>query len=215
MVLLGHEDVDTTLHYMQSDPAFMQEVKDVLREVRIIRMTATISDMRAVNEQLSSLANAGYGGGGAPGLMQAIQQFEGRMHSMGVEWGVDTARELAVMLTDNGQSARLIAPGVMCTKSPGEVGMCNQRRGDVTPGNCKVECPSHIELAAGRRDVERVIPILVEQIKALESTGLLGAAHHGQEQLRRELSRYDDIGQNFSNQPEVQAVLKLDLQWGT
>ncbi len=214
MLLLGHEDVRTSLYYMQTDPAFRQDVEDVIREIRIIRSAKTIESMHAALHEPGSLAHAGHGGGGASVLEQSIVQHEERLHRSGKKWGVDSARELAAILTDNGNSSRLIAPGVLCTKSPGEVGMCNQKRGEVSPGNCKVECPNHIELATNRRDVQRVIPILVRDTKTYFEEGEWLAAVHCKRQLVQELSRFDDIGDEFRTRPEVQAVLALDPEGG-
>lgn len=214
MLLLGHEDVQTSLYYMQTDPAFRQEVEDVIREIRVIRAAKTIESMHAALHEPGSLAHAGHGGGGASVFEQAIVQHEARLHRVGKAWGADSAYELAAILTDNGNSSRLIAPGVLCTKSPREVGMCNQRRGEVSPSNCKVECPNHLELATNRRDVRRVIPILVQDTMTYFEEREWLAAVHGKRQLIQELSRFDDIGAEFRTKPEVKAVLALDLEGG-
>ncbi len=214
MLLLGHEDVRTSLYYMQTDPAFRQEVEDVIREIRVIRSANIIESMHVALHEPGSLAHAGHGGGGTSVLEQAIVQHEQRLHRTGKRWGAESARELAAILTDNGNSSRMIAPGVVCTKSPGEVGMCTQKRGEVSPSNCKVECSNHIELATNRRDVERVIPILVQDTTAYFEKGEWLAATHSKRQLINELSRFDDIGAQFRAKQDVQYVLGLDPEGG-
>lgn len=214
MQLLGHEDVGTTLYYMQSDLAFKQEMEDVIREVRILRMDATIESVRAAMHAPDRLPNGGLGGGGANVLTQTIVKHEEWLHRQGKEWGAGDARELATLLADNGRAARLIAPGVVCTKSTHERGLCNSRMGEVSPGNCKVECHSHIELALGRRDVQRVIPILVQHTAtSIENGEWLSAIHH-RKQLTHEMSRFADIGDEWRAKPEVQRLLDHDLESG-
>lgn len=210
MRLLGHENVTTTLLYMQSDPAFAKEIDDVAREIRILRAEGLIKDMHAALHDPGSLPFAGHGGGGASVLSDAVRAQEEALHRMGKEWGADTARELAILLTNNGESARLIAPHVVCTKTAGEVGMCSQKRGGIVPGNCQVECHNHIEEASGRRDVERIIPILTEHAVQNIAEGNWLPAQNNKRQLIRELSRYDDIGKSFRASPSVQQV----LGWG-
>lgn len=210
MLLLGHDDVATTLLYMQSDPAFAKEIDDVTREIRVLRGESLIADMHTALHSAGSLPFAGHGGGGAMAVSDAVRAHEQSLHRMGEEWGANTARELAILLTNNGESARLVAPHVICTKGPGEVGLCSQRRGAIVPGNCKVECHNHIEAASGRRDVERIIPILVEHAKENIDAGNWLPAEYNKHQLIQELSRYDDIGQRFRALPTVQVILGWD-----
>lgn len=214
MQLLGHEDVTTTLYYMQSDPAFQQEMEDVIREVRILRMEETIESARDALVALERIPNGGLGGGGAAVLTETIMKHEEWLHRQGKEWGAGDARELAALLADNGRAARLIAPGVVCTKSTHERGLCNSRMGEISPGNCKVECRSHIELAVGRRDVQRVIPILVQHTTTSIENGEWLAAIHNRKQLIHEMSRFPDIGDEWRAKPEVQSLLEHDLEDG-
>lgn len=214
MQLLGHEDVTTTLYYIQSDPALQQEVLDVIRELRLLRMEESITSAHVSLHDPDSVPHGGLGGGGAAVLSQTIVKHEKWLHRQGKDWGAGDARELAVLLADNGRAARLIAPGVVCTKSTHERGMCNSRMGAITPGNCKVECHSHIELAAGRRDVQRVIPILVQHTTTSIENGEWLAAIHNRKQLMYEMSRFPDIGEEWQAKPEVQSLLAHDLEGG-
>lgn len=208
MQLLGHDDVTTTLLYMQSDPAFAKEIDDVVRELRVIRAEGLIADMHAALHDPTSLAFAGHGGAGARVLADAVRTREHELHQMGMEWGASTAHELAVILTNNGDSARLIAPHIICTKTPGEVGLCTQKRGLIDPGRCQVECKNHIEEAQGRRDVQRVVPILVEHAQKNIAEGNWLPAQSNQRQLMQELERYDDLGASFRALPGVKQVLE-------
>lgn len=208
MLLLGHDDVTTTLGYMQSDPAFAKELDDITRELRIIRGEALIEDMRAALRDASSLPYGGHGGGGAPVLADSVRAYEEELHRTGEEWGVNTARELSVLLTNNGESARLISAHVVCTKIAGEVGLCSKKKGAIVAGNCQTECSNHIEDKTGRRDIERVIPILVQHAQENIANNDWLPLQRDKKQLDQELKRYDDIGAQWRVKPEVRAILE-------
>ncbi|CAM8635751.1 DNA_BRE_C domain containing protein [Comamonadaceae bacterium] len=208
MLLLGHEDVTTTLGYMQADPAFAKEVDDITRELRIMRGEALIEDMRAALRDPKGLPYGGHGGGGAPVLVDSVRAYEEELHRSGEEWGVDTARELAVLLTNNGESARLISAHVVCTKTAGEVGLCSNKKGAIVAGNCQQECRNHIEDKTGRRDTERVIPILVQHAQEHIANNDWLPLARDKKQLEQELKRYDDIGAQWRAKPEVRAILR-------
>lgn len=208
MLLLGHDDVTTTLGYMQSDRAFAKEVDDITRELRIMRGEALIEDMRAALRDPNSLPYGGHGGGGAPVLADSVRYYEEKLHSSGQEWDVDTARELSVLLTNNGESARLISAHVVCTKTAGEVGLCSKKKGAIVAGNCQTECSNHIEEKTGRRDTERVIPILVQHAQQNIANNDWLPLQRDKKQLEQELKRYDDIGARWRANPEVRAILE-------
>jgi integrase len=207
MLLLGHNDVTTTLGYMQADPAFAKEVDDITRELRIIRGEALIKDMRAALRDPNSMRYGGHGGGGAEILSDSVHAYEEELHRTGEEWGVDTARELSVLLTNNGESARLISAHVVCTKVAGEVGLCSSKKGAIVAGNCQVECRNHIEDKTGRRDTERVIPILVQHAQENIANKDWLSLQRDKRQLELEIKRYDDIGAQWRDKPEVRAIL--------
>src|SRR5690606_32772278 len=103
----------------------------------------------------------GHGGPGAKILTDSIKAYEVEQHRNSKEWGIETSRELSVLLTNNGESARLINAHVICTKISGEAGLCSNKKGAIVAGNCKQECRNRIEEKTGRRDTENVIPILI------------------------------------------------------
>lgn len=206
MLLLGHEDVTTTLGYMQTDPAFAKEVHDITRELRVMRGMALIEDMYEAMHQPNSLPYGGHGGGGASVLADSIRAYETELHRTGQEWGVDTARELSVLITNNGESARLVSANVVCTKVAGEVGLCSTKKGAIVAGKCQPDCRNHIEEKTGRRDTEKVIPILVTHAQENMANNNWLPLQHNKKQLEQELKRYDDIGAHWLAKPEVQAI---------
>lgn len=208
MLLLGHDNVTTTLGYMQSDPSFATEVDDVTRELRIIRGETLVEDMRAAMRNGDTLPYGGHGGGGAPVLADAVAAYEQELHRAGEDWGVDTARELSVLLTNNGESARLISAHVICTKVAGEIGLCSKKKGPVVASNCQIECRNRIEEKTGRRDAERVIPILVQHAQQNVADNNWLPLQRDKKQLEQELKRYPDIGAHWRRKPEVRAILE-------
>lgn len=211
MLLLGHEDVSTTLGYMQADPAFSQEVHDIIRELRILRGMALIDDMHTAIHNPNILPYGGHGGAGARPLAESIKAYEIEQHRNGKEWGVDTSRELSVLLTNNGESARLISAHVVCTKIAGEAGLCSTKKGVIVPGNCNQDCRNRIEDKTGRRDAEIVIPILIQHAQEnIENRNWL-PLQRDKRQLEKELKRYDDIGAYWRAKPEVQAILDYSI----
>jgi hypothetical protein len=173
-----------------------------------MRGEALIEDMRAAIHDANSLPYGGHGGGGASVLADAVRAHEEELHRSGEEWGVNTARELSVLLTNNGESARLISAHVVCTKVAGEVGLCSQKKGAIDAGNCQTECRNHIEDKTGRRDTQRVIPILVEHAQQAKSCNDWLPLQRDKKQLEQELKRYDDIGAQWRDKPEVRAILE-------
>lgn len=209
MLLLGHEDVTTTLGYMQADPPFAKEVDDVTRELRILRGEVLIDDIHAAMHDAKSLPYGGHGGGGAPVLADAVRAYEEELHRTGEEWGVDTARELSVLLTNNGESARLISAHVVCTKVAGEVGLCSKKKGPIVASNCQTECRNRVEDKTGRRDTERVIPILIQHAQQNLADNNWLPLQRDKKQLEQELKRYDDIGAQWRDKPEVRTILEI------
>lgn len=208
MLLLGHDDVTATLGYMQSDRAFVKELGDITRELRIMRGEKLIEDMRTALHDPNSLPYGGHGGGGAPVLADSVRAYEEELHRTGEEWDANSARELSVLLTNNGESARLISAHVVCTKTATEVGLCSSKRGAIVAGNCQAECRNHIEEKTGRRDTERVIPILVQHAQDNIANNDWLPLQHNKKQLQMELKRYDDIGTQWRANPEVRAILE-------
>ena len=158
MQLLGHEDIEVTLHYICADKALAADIERVARELRIMRSQEVFEGIHA------SMKNGvkKYGGGGVPGLEEMIRQAK--------DWGAETSYELSVLLTANGHYTKLVRPGVMCLKPS----LSN------APCTCDSSCANRIERLIDdevqRRDVLSVIPILIEEgNRAVDENNLLAA----------------------------------------
>lgn len=165
--------------------------------------------MRSSLRDPSGLPFGGHGGGGAPVLTESIRAYEEKLHRSGEEWGVNTARELSVLLTNNGQSARPISTCVVCTKTAGEVGLCSKKKGAIFAGKCQTACGNRIEVKTGRRDTSRVIPILIQHAQKNIANQNWLPLQRDKKQLEQELLRYDDIGAKWRADPAVQAILTI------
>jgi hypothetical protein len=158
MQLLGHDDIEVTLHYICTDKALAVDIERVARELRIMRSQEVFEGIRASLET----GVKQYGGGGVPGLESMIRQAK--------DWGPETSYELSVLLTANGRYTKLVRPGVMCLKPS----LTNK------PCTCDSSCENRIERLIDdqvkRRDVLSVIPILIEEgNRAVGENNLLAA----------------------------------------
>ena len=145
MQLLGHQDIEVTLHYICTDKALAADIERVAHELRIMRSQEVFEGIHAAMQ--SGVKK--YGGGGVPGLEAMIRQAK--------DWGAETSYELSVLLTANGRYTKLVRPGVMCLKPSLRNAPCT----------CDSSCENRIERLIDdqvqRRDVLSVIPILVEE----------------------------------------------------
>ena len=193
MKLLGHKDIAMTLHYILTDKALQVEIDQVARELRIMRCQEVLEDIHTAIHTPGALKYGGHGGGGAPGLAEAVKMHEDELHCSGQVWDANSSYELSVILTGNGQYYRQTKPGVVCLKEARAAGPCN----------CDSTCLNRIEEKTARRDVSEVVPILIEEGKrALAENQLLLVADKVQ-QINEEILRFDDINEIFENHPDV------------
>lgn len=198
MRLLGHRDIAMTMHYILTDKALRAEIEQVTRELRIMRCQGVLEDIRTAHHTPGAPAFGGHGGGAAPLLSDAIKSKENELHQQGLEWEVDTTYELALHLTLGGKFFRLTRPGVVCLKEDRNAGPCT----------CDSSCINRIEEKTARRDVNDLIPILVNQgHQALANNELLLLANTV-EQLEDELVRFEDIAVEWCKKPEVITLLE-------
>lgn len=211
MRLLGHKDITMTLGYILTDTAFAKEIDDITRELRIMRAQRLVDDMYVALHTPNSVAYGGHGGAGASALSTAVRLHEEELHRTGKNWDVSSSHELAILLSNNGQSMRLVSRHVACTKTDGEVGLCSNKKGAANIGNCQSSCINRIEEKTGRRDTLRVIPIIVTHAQqAIRDNDLLAAASYAR-QLKIEIGRFKDISEQWCDKPELAAIMNAVL----
>jgi len=193
MRLLGHKDMSMTLNYILSDKGLQVEIDKVGRELRIIRCTEIVADVHQGIHGLRGYPYSGYGGGAMPAIQDAVSNFEARLNSQGNLWSDESAHDLATVLTFNGQDFKLIRPGVICMKpSNGFI-----------PCFCNADCVNRIEDKTARRDVEVIIPLLIDNAKVAIRHNQLLVAESFRKQLEDELLRFHDIGDPWQKHPDV------------
>ena len=193
MKLLGHKDIAMTLGYILTDKALQVEIGQVARELRIMRCQEVIEDMHTALHTPEAPKYGGHGGGAAPFMTEAVKTHEEELHRSGQVWDANSSYELSVILTGNGQYFRLTRPGVVCLKESREAGPCT----------CDSTCVNRIEEKTARRDVRKVIPILIDEGKrALAENQLLLVADKVQ-QINEDILRFDDINDEFGDHPDV------------
>ena len=169
MQLLGHADIEVTLHYICTDKGLAADIERVARELRIMRSQEVFEDIRASMQT----GVKKYGGGGVPGLEAMIRQAK--------DWGAETSYELSVLLTANGRYTRQVRPGVICLKPS----LTN------APCTCDSSCENRIEHLINdevqHRDVLSVIPILIEEGNRAVSENNLLAAEDKLRQINEDL----------------------------
>lgn len=203
MQVFGHKDINMTLYYILTDKALAKEVETVTRELRIMRCQEMIEDIRTARNDPNALPYGGHGGPGTRVISEAIDNHENDLYQTGKKWDADSSYDLAIILTANGQNWTLARPHVMCIKGPGEAGLCSKNLGNPDTSNCQSPCTNRIEQKTARRDVQSIIPILIKDWKrAKEYNQLLVMANYS-DQLRKELTRFEDIQVQWQIDPDV------------
>lgn len=206
-LVFGHKDIQMTLYYIRTDEALAVEIEKVTRELKIMRCEKMIEDMHAARGGSGALPLGGHGGPGARVLAKAVESYEDELHRKGEDWGARSAYDLAVLLTADGRNFTLVGEHSICSKGPGEAGLCSKKLGDPVTSNCQSECINRIEEKTGRRDVHRIIPILAGNWKrARDENQLLVMAGYA-DHLRQELGRFEDIGATLGADPDVALIL--------
>lgn len=213
--LLGHKDIEMTLHYILSDPGVREEAEKVLRELRVMHCAETLQQVR--DAQKAGLPNP-FGGIGGARLASAVTEHETRESEADRPWTADTAYELANEYTMNGTGWRL-GPGFICSKLPHEAGECRKgasRRGthgEPLINNCKRTCSQRVELpvqiadARRKRDAEEVCDgYLAIATKACEEENLLVTAHCLR-QLNELLADWPELKARYEVRPDMQAIV--------
>jgi hypothetical protein len=173
-----------------------------------MRTQGLVEDMHNAMHTGQSLPYGGHGGAGASALNTAVRNYEDVLHRTGRMWDADTAHELAILLSNNGQCMRLVSAHVICTKMETEYGLCSPKKGAANTGNCQSECIRRIEEKTSRRDTQKIIPIIVTNaLKAIKDNDLLVLASYAR-QLKVEINRFDDIAAEWRMRADVKEIME-------
>lgn len=210
--LFGHKSIEMTLHYILSDPDLRTQAEIVLRELRVMHCAETLDEIR--DSISNGIAPPAHSGAQTTVLANTIREHESRLNKVGRVWTNHTAYDLAQMLTANGQGWRFIQKDVVCSKLPGEAGLCRAKksRGEPDTSNCKSECSNRIVLARRRRDVKEVANSYLDiACQAFEDEQFL-VFHDAMTRFVDEVNSFPDIKIEFLAKPDVQTLLAAFTQ---
>ncbi len=195
MDLFGHKAIEMSLHYMLADRKLQTELVEVIRAQKIMLAEGM-------------LQTSGHGGPAAPRIAQALEAEKMRIKALGKVFTAGDLTEFATLLTDGGKAWMLVRPGVVCTKSQGEVGPCNKRRGTPEPSSCQSYCGHRLEDAFLRNDVDLVLARAVDQMECAEKSGHEFELELWRGQVLAHLPRFDDLKSKWEMRPSVSRLLE-------
>jgi hypothetical protein len=179
--LLGHDNFETTLGYMFSDPEARAEILEVARATEY----ALTKD---VVEALPSAA-----GPAAPKMREALEHF--RVQTGKERFDTETLDEAVEVLMLAGAPFQIVRKGVLCTKGAGQVGACSSGRSLPNPAACRTHCVHRLELASAKAQVNETIQYLLSKIEGADVSEMLRASFEGQ--LLMQLRRFDDVREQW------------------
>ena len=179
--IFGHEDVETAIHYMLSDPEIVEWAIQISKDVSVVLAEEAISEIEA---------------GTAGGM--AAEQIENSMVGYKMRRGItvlgtDDLTEAAQFLTLNGVAFQRVRKGVLCTKAPGEFGKCTKGRGKADAGACQSDCAHRLELSLERAQCREQTVYLLNLYDVSTANGEIMKAASLKGQILSELKRWNDV----------------------
>lgn len=210
MDVFGHRSIEMTLYYILTDKDLRADIEAVSRELRVMRAQEVVEKM--VKEDAEAITvdvtqYGGYGGPAAVSIHRAIDVHREQLHRRGTDWGMDSPKELAELLTLQGKAWELVRPGVMCTKFAGEAGPCNKSKGRPEPSKCQSYCSHRLEEGFLREDIDGAINDALEAYEqAIVNNETLTAAHWAA-QVRAHVPRFPDLRDKWIVNSTVSALM--------
>lgn len=207
--LFGHKSIEMTLHYILCDPGIREEAEKVLRELRIMHCTEALEEIHEALRTGFPLPDNG--GPGAARLAATVRKAESDLALSGRVWTDGSAYELACLLTMQGQGWRLIKENIVCSKAPGESGLCQKKhsKGEPNTANCQPHCDNRIVFARKRRDVELSIEQYLDIARQARDDNQLLVLASAIDNAKNEWANYADLEQKYLSDPDIQTLLAL------
>lgn len=205
--LFGHKSIEMTLHYILCDQDIRTEAEAVLRELRILHCAEALEELHEAIAKGTPLP--GHSGAPAERMFEEVKEHEARLAKAGRFWTEGSAYELAYLMTANGQGWRFIQKNIICTKVPGEDGLCKKKRnrGEPDTSNCKTECSNRIVLALERRDAGEIIESYLDVARQSLDDEQYMVFYEAMQRFLEELDTFPDIKEKYLANPEVQSLL--------
>lgn len=207
--LFGHKSIEMTLHYILCDPDVREEAEKVLRELRVMHCAEALEKIHQALRDGTALP--GHGGTGAARLITAVRNEDAKLNQSGRIWAEGSAYDLALLLTMQGRGWRLIKDNIVCSKVPGEDGLCQKKRskGEPNTANCQHLCDNRIVFARKLRDIELCIEQYLNIARQARDDGQLLVLAATMDNAQDEWVNFPDIEQRYRADPEVQGLLAL------
>lgn len=221
--VFGHKSLEMTLYYILEDKDLRAEIEEIARELRVVRAIAVVDEMLAADEadealrQASGEASAstrvamgGYGGLAAVSIHRTVVAEREKVHRRGETWAAENVHDLAVMLTAQGTSWQMVRPGVACTKSVGQAGPCNRKKGHPEPARCQSKCDYRLEEAWHREDVDGTIGDAVRLYVDAGERGEDLAQCLWKDQVLVNLPRFPDLQAKWMQHAVVRSIVEAE-----
>ncbi|GAB2541124.1 hypothetical protein GCM10027032_30100 [Simplicispira piscis] len=222
--VFGHKNIEMTLYYILTDKALSAEIDEIVRELRIIRCSDDLTKFVTEGETQSSLGDLisfegpnpptahrlhsdGFGGPAAASIRRAVAEQRQTAHRRSEDWGAESIRDLAEILTLGGTTWNLVRPGVMCTKSLNQFGPCNRKRGHPDPSSCQTSCDHRLEQAWLREEVDDCISQALEHWEFEIASQQELVAEFWAGQVRMHLGRFPDLEKKWRLDPRVELLV--------
>ncbi len=203
--LFGHKNIEMTLHYILCNKDIQTEAEAVLRELRILHCAQALEE---VHEALTAGAPLpAHGGGAASRMAEAVQEHETRLAASGRVWTSGTSYDLAYLLTARGQGWRIVQKNIICSKAPGETGLCLKNKGEPNTSSCKPECDNRIVLAIERRDADEIVQAYIDIALEAREVEQFDVFYYAVEQLLKELDNFLDVKEKYMADAQLQSLL--------
>ena len=122
-------------------------------------------------------------------------------------WTDGSAYDLAYLLTSSGQGWRFIQKNIVCTKVPGEGGLCRKNKGEPNTSNCKPGCVNRIVLALERRDAGEIVERYLDVASQALDDEQYMVFYESMQRLLEELDAFPDIKTQYMADSRVQSLL--------
>lgn len=192
MDIFGHASIETTMHYIMTNPNTRAEVAEVRKE--LILMVAH----RAIkNSDIND-------GPAAITIRKAISTI--RFNHAG-DFGAEDEHELALLLTSHGRFWQYVRPGVICTKLQDQVGPCAIGKSTPNPGRCQTDCSYRLEESENRKQVDANLAELVRIVEQAYAKNDDILVELWEKQLLEQLNRFSDLATRWKTHELVASLL--------
>lgn len=219
MDVFGHKSIEMTLYYILADKDLQADVETVSRELRVLRCNTILGEVvaaelarsavqKAASESRATAAgHASPGGPAAARAERAVRLAVEEVHMRGEDWGAKDTLDLANRMTMEGRFWEQVRPGVLCTKSADQFGLCTRKRGNPDVSNCQADCDHHLEESWRMSDVDQAIELAVQNHDKELERGQDLVAHLWAGQIRAHVNIFPQVRAKWAEQPTVASIL--------